>query len=97
MDVPCRYGGEEFLLLLPRADVKVAADVAKRIAEAFQRILEKEQPGFTCTVSGGIRAVVPGENDNTLETDISRADVALYDAKNTGKTRSSYGRSHNKV
>lgn len=86
MDIPCRYGGEEFLLLLPRADAKVAASVAKRIMEAFRSILEKEQPGFICTVSGGIRAGVPAEND-TLETDIRRADQALYDAKATGKNK----------
>jgi diguanylate cyclase (GGDEF)-like protein len=83
-DLKCRYGGEEFLVLLP--DTPLAG--ARRVAETLRRELE-EHPvrwndvSITVTASFGLTAITPGEVDaNAI---IGRADAALYRAKESGR------------
>lgn len=74
-----RFGGEEFVALLPETSLDEAGVVAERIrAEIEGRPI---QPG--CTVSIGVAASVPGEN--SIETILQRADKALYRAKGDGR------------
>jgi diguanylate cyclase (GGDEF)-like protein len=83
-DLKCRYGGEEFLVLLP--DTPLVG--AKRVAETLRRELEQHpvrwnDVSVTVTASFGITAIVPGEvNANAI---IGRADMALYRAKEDGR------------
>jgi diguanylate cyclase (GGDEF)-like protein len=85
-DVKCRYGGEEFLVLLP--DTPLSG--AQRVADMLRRDLE-EQPvqwddrPVVITASFGIAEAVPGEED--ASTIIGRADAALYRAKQDGRNR----------
>jgi len=88
-DVKCRYGGEEFLILLP--DTTLAG--AQHVAEVMRRDLERHpvpwykkgehSADIRVTASFGLTAIVPGELDTT--TIISRADAALYRAKERGR------------
>lgn len=83
-DLKCRYGGEEFLVLLPETPL----DGAKRVAETLRRdFLEMPIPwkGDTVhiTASFGVAVALPSEVD--AETLISRADQALYRAKDQGR------------
>ncbi|WP_028081175.1 GGDEF domain-containing protein [Solimonas soli] len=78
-----RYGGEEFLLLLPGAEPKAALATADRIRRAiidadWQRIA----PGLRVTVSAGVASAAPREPVRQL---VDRADRALYAAKRGGR------------
>ncbi len=74
-----RFGGEEFVALLPETSPAEALVAAERIRAEVERTLV--QPG--CTVSIGVASSVPGES--AIDTILSRADVALYAAKNAGR------------
>lgn len=86
-DIPVRYGGEEFLLLLPHTDAEEAFKIAERIRERFSRfVFFEEGKIFGLTVSAGV-ASCEGE-DCQLESLLYKADIALYQAKKEGKNRS---------
>ncbi len=77
-----RYGGEEFLLILPHTDLESAKTVALRIGRAV------EEAGFgennvRMTVSIGVCSY----HGNSLEEFVERADELMYQAKKTGRNR----------
>lgn len=76
-----RFGGEEFVLVLPHTDLAAALQVAERIRAAC--VPGENEVG--CTVSIGVTASLP-EGDS-LDKLLSRADAALYEAKNAGRNR----------
>jgi diguanylate cyclase (GGDEF)-like protein len=83
-DLKCRYGGEEFLVLLPETPLQGA----RRVAETLRReIAERPVPWagepLTITASFGLTQVLPGEI--SLQAVIARADAALYRAKQEGR------------
>ncbi|GAB3745998.1 GGDEF domain-containing protein [Lysobacter olei] len=80
-DLPVRYGGEEFAVLLPDTDAREAAAVAERIVQAFR---DETWPGRPVTVSIGWAAA---GRDEAAETLVGRADAALYAAKAAGRDR----------
>lgn len=84
-DVVVRFGGEEFLLLLPRATLERAARAVQRVQEklATQVLVYQHRP-LRFTFSAGVTERRPGEPQTEV---IRRADRALYQAKNTGKQR----------
>ena len=78
LDVVCRYGGEEFIVILPQTDKLSAKIVAERLRVQFGLYL-------TTTVSIGI-ASLPDDAQEVV-TLIAKADGALYEAKKTGKNK----------
>lgn len=84
-DKACRYGGEEFVVILPKCDLSGAMLLAERIRST----LEKRQ----FTTSAGVRSVTVSigcavsRHDDTHETLFARVDDALYQAKNSGRNR----------
>lgn len=85
-DVPARYGGDEFIVLLPETPPKGAMEVAGRIRDAVASVpLELDGKRVTCTVSIGI-AGHPADG-NTLDAVVARADRAMYQAKQQGRNR----------
>jgi len=85
-DVPARYGGDEFIVLLPETPPKGAADVAERIRNAIgARPIAFDGQRITVTVSIGI-ACYP-EDGRTLDALAARADRALYQAKQEGRNK----------
>lgn len=74
-----RFGGEEFVALLPETILDEALAVAERIRAGVEQA--RAQPG--CTVSIGVATSVPGEG--TMDTILGRADEALYRAKAAGR------------
>lgn len=82
MDVPGRYGGEEFLILLSETNLVGAVEAAERIRT---RLAEEEFEGGPVTVSIGA-AEYPIDGDST-ESVIASADAALYRAKHKGRDR----------
>jgi diguanylate cyclase (GGDEF)-like protein/PAS domain S-box-containing protein len=86
-DITCRYGGEEFILILPEANQEVTALRAERIREAIKsiRVEYHRQPLGVITVSLGV-AIFP-EHSSTVEGILEKADEALYNAKHNGRDR----------
>ena len=83
-DVPARYGGDEFIVLLPETPAKGALEVAERIRRAVAETpLEIEGRRVAHTISVGV-ACFP-EDGRTLDALASRADRALYQAKEQGR------------
>jgi diguanylate cyclase (GGDEF)-like protein len=77
-----RYGGEEFMALLPATN----RDEARLVAQRMLEITASESSLPHCTVSIGLATFQPTGND-TLQALISRADAALYRAKHLGRNR----------
>ncbi|MFG1429805.1 GGDEF domain-containing protein [Xanthobacter sp. V2C-8] len=85
-DVAARFGGEEFVLLLPRAEGAKALAIADRVRRAVRdMVIEDLSDGRAVTVSFGVAEVGPTE---TLAEAIHRADRMLYAAKRAGRDRS---------
>jgi diguanylate cyclase len=85
IDTPARYGGDEFLVVLPETDLAGAAEAASRVRAAIASLSFGLAPGFACTVSVG--AAQAGGDDTSVGTWIQQADAALYRAKNAGRDR----------
>jgi len=85
-DVAGRYGGEEFIILLPLADLSSALVVAERIRSVIESTEMKDsgENVFAVTVSQGLSSWEPDEDAHSL---ISRTDEALYKAKENGRNR----------
>lgn len=85
-DLAARFGGDEFILLLPETGLEQAMQVAWRLRDAVARGLTDERGGVvTSGVSLGVSTIDP--SCNSLELMVNRADQALYTAKESGKNR----------
>jgi diguanylate cyclase (GGDEF)-like protein len=82
-DLVYRLGGEEFLVLLPGADLGQAEDVAESLRDAVSR---EPLGGEAMTMSFGVSASARG-NAFDYETVFAEADLALYEAKRSGRDR----------
>lgn len=81
-DVACRFGGEEFSVLLPNTEMTDAIIIAERLREQVESTV---RTGFsTVTISVGVSECTPTDTPETL---IARTDSALYEAKQLGRNR----------
>ena len=88
IDLPCRIGGEEFMIALPDTDMRAACEVAERLRRAvYSKPFDGgAKPGpLSLTISVGVAAREVGSD--TLEHMLKRADEALYRAKREGRNR----------
>jgi two-component system, cell cycle response regulator len=88
IDLACRYGGEEFVIVMPETDMAVATMVAERLrrriaSEPFA--IQQGSRALDITISIGIGALA-GADDNAAAI-LKRADTALYRAKRDGRNR----------
>jgi diguanylate cyclase (GGDEF)-like protein len=86
-DILCRYGGEEFALILPETTTNEALDYADRLRQQVKQlnIIHHDRALGTVTISVGIAAFpINGQNPHSL---IEAADKALYTAKHAGRDR----------
>ncbi len=82
-DVVGRYGGEEFIVVLPDTQLAVSLEIAERIRRRVEASpLHVEDHLIALTVSLGVTQAKPGE---TVEALVGRADSALYQAKQRGR------------
>ncbi|HWL04312.1 MAG TPA: PleD family two-component system response regulator [Xanthobacteraceae bacterium] len=87
IDLACRFGGEEFVIVMPETDLGVATMVAERLrrrvaSELFP--IYQQSRGVEVTISVGIGELRPEDSVATL---LKRADEALYRAKRDGRNR----------
>jgi diguanylate cyclase (GGDEF)-like protein len=82
-DLAARWGGEEFIMMLPGSSAQAATVLCGRLRRRWE---ETDCPdfGISLTASFGVAAYQPGETSDTL---IGRADAALYEAKRLGKNQ----------
>lgn len=86
-DTITRYGGEEFLAVLPGTDLQEAVQVAERLREAVEEtelFSVEEESLLPLTLSLGIAQMQDGDDDKSL---INSADKALYRAKHNGRNQ----------
>jgi two-component system cell cycle response regulator len=88
IDLACRYGGEEFVIVMPETDMAVATVVAERLrrriaGEPF--LIAGGERKIDVTISIGIAAL--GSPDDNAASLLKRADQALYRAKRDGRNR----------
>ncbi len=83
-DLYCRFGGEEFLILLPDTKNEEAVVVGNRIRETVEKLVFVDKKTFKCTTSVGIFTDIPND-DRNIQQFIDLADQALYQAKGSGR------------
>ncbi len=84
-DAVVRYGGDEFVLVLPGVDLAQAGRIAERAQEMVQRLeIDLGDMQLKLTTSMGVAERLSGEGRQAL---IERADAAMYDAKQAGRNR----------
>ncbi len=85
-DIVGRLGGEEFGVLLPETGKEAAIEVAERLRTSVERaVIATNSAELTITVSIGVATMPPDTKD--IQALLKRADVALYDAKQSGRNR----------
>ena len=89
-DVAIRFGGEEFVILLPNTAIQGAKSIAQKICDTIAKeevkTLNEDATVIKYTVSIGI-AICDCENDSDIDNLIHRSDEALYRAKNAGRNQ----------
>ena len=87
VDLVARWGGEEFVVVMPETDLAMAAAVAERLRAAVARepfTLKGQGKQLQVTISIGVTAAARGDDRDRM---LERADIALYTAKSRGRNR----------
>jgi two-component system cell cycle response regulator len=86
VDVLARYGGDEFVILLPQTNAAQALQVAERVRASITEVhLDTTKLTFNITLSIGIAEANTENRDETIEAVLQRADDAMYQAKARGR------------
>ncbi len=86
IDLACRFGGEEFVVVMPDTEAAIAEKVAERIrAEIAETPFDIAGKPMPVTVSVGVSSLKRGP-DSVADL-MKRADIALYEAKQNGRNR----------
>jgi diguanylate cyclase (GGDEF)-like protein len=83
-DFVARWGGEEFVVMLPNTELKGAILHSEEIRQSVQKMVVQNLP--PATISIGVASIIPNAN-SSIEELFNMADKALYEAKNTGRNK----------
>jgi two-component system cell cycle response regulator len=87
-DVPARYGGDEFAIILPQTPAEGAMRVCERLLRAISEVTLQDDTGRAVKVTASLGlAYYPADDVETAEDLVHSADGALYGAKRSGKNR----------
>jgi two-component system, cell cycle response regulator len=87
VDLACRFGGEEFVVLMPDTEFQQAQSVAERVRAAVAERSFDVNGGRTLTVTISVGLALNESDADIPETLMKRADIALYRAKREGRNR----------
>ncbi|MCC6983452.1 MAG: PleD family two-component system response regulator [Bauldia sp.] len=87
IDLACRLGGEEFVVVMPDTDESRAMEVGERLREAVAAEAFTVADGAALWVTASIGVATLSFSSDTPQSMLKRADVALYRAKNEGRNR----------
>ncbi len=87
VDLACRFGGEEFVVLMPDTDFDQAQGVAERVRMAVAERTFEANGVRALTVTCSVGVALNEHHTDTPETILKRADIALYRAKREGRNR----------
>ncbi len=85
-DVAARFGGDEFIVVLPQSSSDHAQSLGERVQMEFQRAVQKKLPQINTSLSVGIASLAEA-CPSTDEEFVRAADRALYEAKELGRNR----------
>jgi diguanylate cyclase (GGDEF)-like protein/PAS domain S-box-containing protein len=86
-DIACRYGGEEFVLIMPEASLEITAERAERLRQEVRELRVQQQGQSLGAVTVSLGVAVSPQHGPSAESVIRAADLALYRAKNEGRDR----------
>ena len=86
-DFVCRYGGEEFVVVLPTADLRAAEARAERIRTRFRELVVMHQGRSVGAITASIGVAAMPEQGMSEKELLQAADAALYRAKRAGRDR----------
>ena len=86
-DIACRYGGEEFMLIMPDASLETAHQRAEQLRQATSQLRLQGVTQFLETITLSIGVAMYPEHGRTIEIVLRAADSALYRAKREGRNR----------
>ena len=91
-DICCRYGGEEFILLMPETTLQAGVNIAERLRSSIENLdIVFEGKQIRITASFGLSEVIPAQAgdipEEYLTSCIQKADSNLYQAKESGRNR----------
>ncbi len=84
VDGICRYGGDEFVFVLPETDSSDAEAIAARLVDSVRQITFDDHPNLSMSLSIGVCSVIPDDVDGYMAC-LDNADTALYTAKKAGR------------
>jgi PleD family two-component response regulator len=88
VDLVARFGGEEFAVVLPGVESEAAQSLAERVAWALG--VEVVDESLRLTTSTGLASLDPDSHTESITALLTRADQALYAAKNGGRARAAW-------
>ena len=87
-DLACRYGGEEFVLVMPDTPAQAAAVIAERLRSIIEtKPFQLRGAGQMLDVTASMGIATVGGGVETPEQLLKQADLALYEAKRSGRNR----------
>lgn len=87
-DLACRFGGEEFVVVMPDMDAASAAAIAERLRDTIERTpFQLKAAGTTLNITASLGIACNAAGADTPEQLLKQADRALYDAKKSGRNR----------
>jgi two-component system cell cycle response regulator len=87
-DTPCRFGGDEFGIVLDQTECSQARQAGSRILESIRQVrVDEAQANIAITCSGGVASTAEMPDQFTVDDIIKAADSALYRAKEAGRDR----------
>jgi diguanylate cyclase (GGDEF)-like protein len=86
-DIVCRYGGEEFTVILPETDLEAAHQRSNELCQAAKQMLVQHRGETLRSISLSVGVAIFGEHGTTADSLLHAADAALYLAKKQGRDR----------
>lgn len=86
-DIACRYGGEEFVLILPDASLEATVERAEQVRDGVQRLVVPGPQGLLGPITVSLGVAACPEHGTTARALLAAADAALYRAKAEGRNR----------